>query len=81
MNCAMVGADEYGLLVTPLQFSISPHSGLRVLYPDAGVNLQDRFNEMRAVRPDMVPLELNRASAHLLFGLADVHSKVSTLFQ
>jgi hypothetical protein len=74
-----VGADEHGLLVTPLQYCISPDRGLFVLYPYAGVNLQEHFKMLRAVRPDMVLMHINRAAVHLLLGLDEVHSKVSTL--
>jgi hypothetical protein len=74
-----VGADKHGLLVTPLQYSISPDRGLSVLYPYAGVNLKDHFKVLQAVRPDMVLKHVNRAALHLLLGLDEVHSKVSTL--
>lgn len=80
MNCAFVGADKHGLLVVPLEFTISTEDGLTVMYPYGGHNLDTTFKMLRAVsNPDIVLQEINRAAVHLLLGLWDVHSKVSTL--
>jgi hypothetical protein len=79
MQCALIGADRYGLLVTPLECSISRDGGSKVYYPNAGINLTERFDILGAERPDLVFPDVNKAAVHLLSGLLVVHNKVSTL--
>lgn len=81
MACAFsMTSSRLGLVSVPLESHVTTAevtTAATLYYQDGGQNLHDRFTELRELGDtSCLYTELNRAAAHLLLGMQEVHAQV-----